>query len=160
MGDVVYFNEEFRGNDREYAFFFNEYLVLTTQTTIQQVYEESEFSLPLSLFQNKISPLRLIVKYLHEEKKLRINQIGKLLSRKDQVIWTSYNAVKTSKLKFSCDYFIPISIFSDTSLSVSEALVNFLKKHYSYSKIARLMLKDPRTIWTLQDRANKKLKKE
>ncbi len=53
---------------------------------------------------------------------------------------------------------IPTSIFRDRSLSVLEAVVEYLKEHHNlnYHQIARLLNRDERTIWTVYNRAKKK----
>ena len=53
---------------------------------------------------------------------------------------------------------IPISIFRDRSLSVLEALSEYLKEcqNMRYCRIAALLNKDQRTIWTVYSRAKKK----
>ena len=53
---------------------------------------------------------------------------------------------------------IPLSIFLDRSVSVLEAISEYLKdsKKLSYHKIAVLLNRDDRTIWTCYNRAKKK----
>lgn len=55
---------------------------------------------------------------------------------------------------------IPSSIFLDRRLSALESLVMFLKDEYqfTYAQIARLINRDDRTIWTVYQRAKKKVK--
>jgi transcriptional regulatory protein LevR len=55
---------------------------------------------------------------------------------------------------------IPTSIFRDRSLSVLEAVVEYLKEHHNlnYHQIARLLNRDERTVWTVYSRAKKKRK--
>lgn len=56
---------------------------------------------------------------------------------------------------------IPVSLFTDRSLSVLEVLVEYLKDelHYSYHEIAVLINRDDRTIWTVYSRVKKKREK-
>ncbi len=53
---------------------------------------------------------------------------------------------------------VPITVISDRSLSVLEAIVEYLheKKSLSFHQIAVLTKRDDRTIWTCYDRAKKK----
>jgi len=61
----------------------------------------------------------------------------------------------------SSELSIPSSIFQDRSLSVLEAIVEYLKeqKNMRYSEIAKLLNRDDRTIWTSYKRAKDKRKK-
>ena len=53
---------------------------------------------------------------------------------------------------------IPISVLKDRSISVLEALVEYLKevKNLTYHEIAELTNRDDRTIWTVYNRVKKK----
>ncbi len=55
---------------------------------------------------------------------------------------------------------VPSMIFKDRSISVLEAMVEYLKdeKQLSYHEIAILLNRDDRTIWTCYSRAKKKRK--
>ncbi|GIU69992.1 MAG: hypothetical protein KatS3mg002_1228 [Candidatus Woesearchaeota archaeon] len=60
-----------------------------------------------------------------------------------------YAAVKNSEI------FIPIIIFKGKSCG--NALINYLKsKGLTYSEIARILNRDPRTIWTIFQRSKRK----
>ena len=52
----------------------------------------------------------------------------------------------------------PSSVFKDRSLSVLEALSEYLKdkKRLTYHEIAQLLNRDDRTIWTCYKRAKRK----
>ncbi len=52
---------------------------------------------------------------------------------------------------------IPSSIFRDRSVSVLEAIVEYLKgRDMTYHEIAILLNRDDRTIWTVYSRTKKK----
>lgn len=55
---------------------------------------------------------------------------------------------------------IPSSIFKDRTLSVLEAIVEYLKEkqNFTYHQIALLLNRDERNIWTVYSRAKKKRK--
>ncbi|MBI2109821.1 sigma-70 region 4 domain-containing protein [Candidatus Woesearchaeota archaeon] len=57
---------------------------------------------------------------------------------------------------------IPSSIFKDRRLKVLEVLVEYMKENLnlSYKEIAVLLNRNERTIWTVYNRAKKKLKKD
>jgi len=57
-------------------------------------------------------------------------------------------------------YYIPVTILQDRNISVLENVVSYLKDTFglSYHKIALLLNRDDRTIWTVYQRAIKKRK--
>lgn len=118
--------------------------------------------IPLSVFHSKFSTLQLVVKYLHDAQKLTFNEIADLLNRSYKSIWTTYRSVPEHvKLEIMPSRInVPTSIFSSRDLSPLEAVVNFLKGFdLRYSEIALLLRKDQRTVWTVNNRASKKLQK-
>jgi len=56
------------------------------------------------------------------------------------------------------DDFLPASVFCNRKLGILETVVKFLKEEHDYtlSKIARLLNRDNRTIWSTYDSARKK----
>lgn len=120
--------------------------------------------MPVNIFSNGASCLEAISKYLKEVMGLRYCKIAGLLNRDDRTIW---GACQSANEK-SGDIFlpgeqcvkIPISIFKDRKLSALEALAEYLKDELNlrYCKIAAMLGKDPRTIWTVYSRAKKKRK--
>ena len=54
---------------------------------------------------------------------------------------------------------IPIGIFSNKKLGILEILVKYLKENYlmTYSKIAKLLNRDDRTIWSSYNKTKKKV---
>ena len=57
---------------------------------------------------------------------------------------------------------LPIYILKDRSVSVLEAIVEYLKgnENLSFHEIALLINRDDRTIWTVYDRVKKKRAKK
>lgn len=57
---------------------------------------------------------------------------------------------------------IPSSIFKDRTLSVLEAMVEYLKEkqNFTYHQIALLLNRDERNIWTVYSRAKEKRKNQ
>lgn len=53
---------------------------------------------------------------------------------------------------------IPLAVLSDRTVSVLEAVVEYLhnKKSYSFHEIAVMLNRDDRTVWTCNNRAKKK----
>ena len=56
------------------------------------------------------------------------------------------------------EVFVPTSVFRNRKLKVLEALVKYLKEQQGmrYSDIARLLNRDPRTVWTVYQKAKKR----
>ena len=126
-----------------------------------EVIEKNKKSIPLCVFSSELSCLETIVKYLKENLKLEFREISVLLGRSVKTIWQAYNSSK-KKYSFSliADDFsltIPISLFKDRRLSILEHIVFCLKaRGMKFSEIARALKRNPRTIWTVYDRAKKK----
>ena len=127
---------------------------------------EEEVKVPISVFKNdKLGSLETIVKYLRENMLLSFKQIGALTNRNDIALAVSYrNAKKKLAEKFVVEeispYFIPFKILQDRNLSVLENIVSYLKDTFgiTYHKIALLLNRNNRTIWTVYQRALKKKK--
>ncbi len=121
-------------------------------------------SIPLSIFSDKLSALESMVKYLRDEHKLKFTEIAKLLYRNPIPISITYKKATQKypeKLDTNSQQFLPLEIFSDKRLSVLETIVKHLKDvlELSLTDIAKLLNRDPRTIWTVYDRSRRKLEK-
>ena len=126
---------------------------------------EEEVKVPISVFMNdKLSSLETIVKYLRENLLLSFKQIAALTNRNDVALAVSYrNARKKMEERFVEEisvYHIPVKILQDRKLSVLENIVSYLKDNFglAYHKIAILLNRNDRTIWTVYQRAEKKRK--
>ena len=128
-----------------------------------KVPSKEEVKIPISVFKNeKLGALETIVKYLRENKLLSFKQIGSLTNRNDIALAVSYrNAKKKLEAKFVEEispYYLPVSILQDRKFSVLENVVSYLKDTFglTYHKIAILLNRNDRTIWTVYQRARKK----
>ena len=124
---------------------------------------KDEVKVPLSVFKNDaLSSLETIVKYLRENLLLSFKQIASLTSRNETALAVTYrNARKKMESKFTEEvspYFIPVSILQNRSLSVLENITCYLKDTFglTYHKVALLLNRNDRTIWTVYQRAIKK----
>lgn len=121
--------------------------------------EEIKDAIPVSVFNNnKLAPLETVVKFLREELDHTYKQIGKLLNRKEGPIGITYRNAKakfSGRLDTSSSEKIPISIFKDSSLSVFETIVVYLKdkREMKFARIALLLNRKYRTVWTVYSRA-------
>lgn len=87
--------------------------------------------------------LNLFISHLKKEHKLTDKKISELLTKEPKLL-------------------IPATLFETRQLSPLEALTKFLKENKSltYHKIASLLNRDDRTIWTTYQRASKKYSKK
>jgi DNA-binding CsgD family transcriptional regulator len=121
-----------------------------------------EKSFPIIILKSRLSGLEAIVKYLRENRHSSYKQIGQLLCRNPKTLAVTYNISKRkmpepypSEIDETKDR-IEYSAFQD-NLSILESICSYLKwKGMNYSKIARLLGKNPRTVWTVCKRAEKK----
>ena len=127
---------------------------------------KEEVKVPISVFNNEyLSSLENIVKYLRENLLLSFKQIASLTNRNEIALAVTYrNAKKKMEAKFVVTeispYSIPVSILQDRNLSVLENVVSYLKDTFglTYHKVAVLLNRNDRTIWTVYQRAKKKKK--
>lgn len=129
----------------------------------RQERQEKAQHIPLSLFTVvPVSSLEAIVLYLRDKKELSFFEIGKILDRNPIALNRSYHQAKIKhKHSFSVPetkYHIPCRLFLNKKQSVLENIAVYLKEEYilSNTAIAKHLNKDPRTIWTVLDRAKKK----
>jgi len=127
---------------------------------IEATSETSSLLIPLSLFSSQASTLQALVVYLHDHIGLSFQEIANQLNRNYKSIWTTYS--QTSKKYYISAppsvISIPLTVFSSRNLSPLESLVNYLKGlEFNYAEIARLLKLDQRTIWTVVQRAQKKI---
>jgi predicted DNA-binding protein (UPF0251 family) len=124
-----------------------------------------ETLLPVEIFRkDTLSALESIVKYLKENKELTFHQIAQILNRDDRTIWTTYSKARKKMIAPfhlpPSKHYIPAALFAERNLSVLETLAHYLKEHLNLSlhEIAVLLNRNDRTIWTVCNRASKKLK--
>src|SRR3989344_303376 len=120
-----------------------------------------EISLPVEIFNEKLTVLESVVKYLKEEKELSLHNIAGFIKRDERNVWGIYDkSSKEHPKKFiikKSELEIPVSIF-ESKLSALESVVSYLhdKLNLKFSQIAILLHRDQRTIWTAYQRARKK----
>ncbi|MGV8150340.1 MAG: hypothetical protein ACP5NV_01290 [Candidatus Woesearchaeota archaeon] len=127
---------------------------------------KNNIQLPVSIIKNDIlAPLEAIVKYLRENKNLTYKQIGKLLSRDPKTLAVTYSVARKkqpTKIILEEDtIYIEFSIFNThqkQDLSILETICYSLKNSgMHYNQISRILGKSQKTIWTVYDRATKKI---
>lgn len=130
--------------------------------------KEEDYLIPISVLSTReLGGFEAIVKYLKENIGLSIKEISKITNRNKSTIGVVYHKARQKLTKsFSkglvekSEYNIPVSLLKTRDLSVLETIVCYLKDDHnlSFHKIAILLNRDDRTIWTAYKRANEKRK--
>ena len=161
----------------ELAVLFEELKKREIKTGALTIPSEHLETIPLSQFDQDLGPLESLVFYLHHNKKQPIEKIAHKLLRHYQTIWTTHRLVaKKPKVEYpltdkekkilknmdiasKAEILIPLNIFYSRKLSIFESLVKYLKEslNMNYHNIGALLHRDERTIWTVYNRAGKKL---
>jgi len=163
--DTEHALKEFMQDMRNKNVSYDEFITLLDSVYMPEIVRKLEkITIPVSVFDNDyLSALESIVKYLHENKNLRLVEIARFINRDSRAIGVTYRhaGVKMRiKLKIRVAKFhVPLSIIASKKMSVLESVVYHLKKTYSlsYHEIAVLLRRDDRTVWTVYQRALKKL---
>ncbi|MFH1073136.1 MAG: hypothetical protein V1743_06945 [Nanoarchaeota archaeon] len=124
-------------------------------------------TIPTTVFSKELSSLETIVKYLKENRNLKVKEISGLLNRDVQTIYTTLRqAAKKHPDRFWKDtlapekkaYAIPIAILASREYAVLESIIIHLKTAYnlSFAEIATLLKRKPNTIWTTYNRVMQK----
>jgi hypothetical protein len=122
--------------------------------------------IPLSIFNPYLGALESIVKYMREELLLDYNTIAGILGRNAGPIGVAYRRTR-QKLKGALDIsskesipFEALRAKENYGLSVFESLAYHLaKKGYDWHEIAGIMHRHDKTVWTILDRAKKKMRR-
>lgn len=121
-----------------------------------------ETRIPLSLYAGGLSTLELTTKYLVENIGWTLSQTARTLHRSRQNVGQAY---RHAKLKMPenfapeiSDHDIPLIVLLHPKRSLLESVVCYLREdhHLTFSIIAKMLYRDPRTIWTTYQRAKKK----
>ncbi|MBW2971605.1 hypothetical protein KY359_01085 [Candidatus Woesearchaeota archaeon] len=131
---------------------------------IKEHLEGKHTLLPVSIFSNtELSALESIVKYLRENEGMQNTNVAALLGRTPAAVWITYrNASRKSAKRIMVQHtstFIPTNVVAEKKFSVLESIALYLHQHYglSYRVIAELLGRDQRTVWTVCNRARKKM---
>lgn len=150
--------------DNEFLVFRELYARLRTKydpLTVLNELEAGEIFIPLSIFNEKLSSLEVISKYLLENRNLSLKQISVLLNRTNRNIWNAYNRSKNkfpNPLLIKDSKLIPLSISRNLHFTLLENIVVYLKDilNLSYHDAAVCLQRNDRTVWTVYQRAKKR----
>lgn len=126
--------------------------------------QEEELLVPVEVFSSGLAPAEALTKFLKEECDVNFHEISILINRNEKSVWQNYNrAIKKmpSRFGFESSLKVPVSAFKNNKLSVFESLVLYLKeqKQIKNFRIAKLLGKDPANVWSVYNRAIKKVKR-
>ena len=132
------------------------------KSDILSLLEKEEYFIPASIFNDKLTSLETIIKFLYENRKLSLKRISILLNRSNRNIWNLYDK---SKKKFPKtlivreSILVPISVLRNPKFTLLENIVFYLKDTLglSYHEIAALLHRDDRTIWTVYEKVKNKI---
>lgn len=126
---------------------------------------DDTLQLPLNIFSTELGALETLVKYLKENLGMRFSSIAMLLNRDARTIWGAYN----SSLEKHPDPFLeipdeisaielPLSAIRNRRFGMLESLVWHMRENLGmrYSRIANLIKRNDRTVWTACMRAKRK----
>jgi len=144
--------------EKHYKLSSNEIYALFTLKARSVLKKPTEILIPISIFTSSLGSLEAIVKFLKENYHLKYKQIAQLINRNHITIGCTYrNARKKMPEPFKIEpseYTIPVSILKDRKIPVLKNISLYLKNTYdlSYHKIAVLLKRNDRTIWTTCNR--------
>lgn len=125
------------------------------------IIQRDELFLPDFIFSKRLSSLEAISKYLIEDCGLSIKEASILLGRTNKNIWHAYNTSKKKSIAFTgkkARFVVPTAVLQNSDLSVLENIVVYLKEELelTYHRIAGILKRDDRTIWSVYSKAEKK----
>ena len=131
-----------------------------TRREVLDLIKEETVNIPISIFLKELGALESLVRYMKENLGMRYNEIAELLDRDQRTIWTAYKkAVEKHPEKLKVkepEMTLPLEAIKNKELTVLESVIVFLKeKGLKFSKIANLLGRDQRNIWTIYSKAKK-----
>jgi hypothetical protein len=130
------------------------------QSFISKEIPASEILIPISIFNQNLAPLESIVRYLKEKYSYKNNEIAKVLGKDSSAISLAYKNSQDQNFSYVENTLkICLSEFeTNQDLSILEIVSNYFKnKNLGVTDIGKLLDRDPKTIWTLCNRAKKKI---
>lgn len=129
--------------------------------------DKSSLKIPIFIFDKNLGTLETVVKYLKENKKIKLKEISKILNKKYSTITNTYIKAKAKQKEIflvdndnsNNNILIPILVFKHSNLGPLQLLVVYLKDSLNLknSVIARLLNKSDKTIWSTYHKAQPKL---
>ena len=130
---------------------------------VLSIVQSRKDGIPLSIFNDKLGALESIVKYMREDLCLPYSAIASLLGKNEGPIGVTYRRTAKKlpgKLDTGSEMLLPFSVLENKRLSVLESISTHLAASgKDWHEIAKIMHRHDKTIWTVLDRARKKIRK-
>ena len=133
--------------------------LLKSSDLAKALLEMEQTLIPVSIFATELSPLESIVRYMREELNFSVKKVRKTLQKSSSAVNLALRNGQKKKFNFEkSKYKIPIENFTqDKGLSILEIVVSYLKEQdLGVTEIGSILNRDPRTVWTIGDRARRK----
>lgn len=133
---------------------------IDTEELARMIHKQDK--IPVTIFNKKLSSFEAIVKYMKENFNMNYSEIAGVLHKNPGTIGVIYRNTKKKMgenfEKCPSNTVIPFSAFYP-ELTIFESVVYHLKHDYNlnYRKIAQLLNRNERTVWTVYQRGKKKL---
>ena len=130
-----------------------------------KISKSDEIFIPLSIFNETLSPFETIVIYLRDNLNLRNKDIAKLTNRDERAISMTYRMGRKKSSKklndASFDISFPISLLKNRKKSVLEIICFYLYSDckMTFNEISSLLNKNYQTVWTVVRRYKEKNEK-
>jgi hypothetical protein len=128
--------------------------------------KEEVAEIPLHIFSSRLNPAEAVVKYLHENRRLRLCEISIYLGRKENTIWLNYQRANkempdTFVIPADEKLHIPLSAFGNPGLSFLESMILYLRDNLNQSnnQVAQALKKNPKVLSMAYNRAHEKINK-
>jgi hypothetical protein len=123
--------------------------------------KKAAISVPVSIFNDKLSSLEVVCKYLIENLNLKHNEVSRLLNRDISTIYQAYRFSQKKlpdKLEIESGLSIPLNVIANRKLATLESIVVYLKEqmNMSYNEIALALKRNMKTVYTVYHRAKLK----
>ena len=116
-------------------------------------------NIPVTIFDAKLFPLEAAARYLKDNLQKTTTETSRILNKKPPAISAAYKKSQSKKFIIKkTEIYIPLAEFQDNpSFSILETVVYYLKnKRLRFVDIAKLLCRNPKTIWTVYHRALEK----
>lgn len=132
---------------------------ISKEDIIEFIKSREEEGIPISVFNTGLAPLEAATRYLKDKLNKRVNEIARILNKNPSSISNAYKNSKNKKFSpKKAELAIPLLEFKkNPNLSILEVIVRYLRSRgMRFTEIAKLLGRNPKTVWTAYDRGVKK----
>ena len=126
-------------------------------------FEANRDLVPVDIFDSNLGALEALVKYLREDCSMKNKQVSEMTGRKTTTVSTAYRkAVSKFSTRFKIknpNFTVRLNILLAENYTVLENLIMYLRDNEKnkFSEIAKRLNRDIRSVWTIYNRAQKKV---